>query len=324
MRHFKLAAACGLWLLAVAQAGAEDLTIVSEVVVPTADIVGPKSNPHIMGPKSGRVTLWMTASKLRQSDGYRDWIYDVATGTRIDIDNDRREYWEGTSEQMLIQLTEAYLRKMEADNRAKITENEERLAKARERIAKIDEEMAKVQDMRSSIKLGAERQVTDLGAKLAEVAIDYARKALDELPAMRARMQKPLPAPVGNSVRVERGLGDKRIAGHDSEHYLVWVTYTTFAGSTSTELSAELWGAPNLEVPVSAEVLKQVPLLSGVGLIKGFPLGWTRTYQGGFTVVATEIRRDPIDPSVFAVPPGYTKVDSPLRAVGFYVSKLTP
>jgi len=69
MCRFVLAvAACGLWLLPALPAGAEDRTIVWEVNVPT---------PYLSGPRSGTLTLWMTASKVRQSDGYRDWIYDV-------------------------------------------------------------------------------------------------------------------------------------------------------------------------------------------------------------------------------------------------------
>lgn len=88
MRRLGLvAAACGLWLMAGLPAVADDLTIVSEVIVP---------RPYLGGPKSATLTLWMTAGKVRQSDGYRDWIYDVASGTRIDIDHQTRQYWQGT------------------------------------------------------------------------------------------------------------------------------------------------------------------------------------------------------------------------------------
>src|SRR5262245_31097533 len=94
MRRLVLAAAaCGLWLLAVLPAGAEDLTVVSEVKV---------SERALAGPKNATLTLWMTAGKIRQSDGYRDWIYDVATGMRIDIDHQMRAYWQGTDEERAI------------------------------------------------------------------------------------------------------------------------------------------------------------------------------------------------------------------------------
>ncbi len=87
MRQVRVAvAACGLWLSIIAQAAAEDLTIVSEVKV---------STPALVGPRSATLTLWMTPGNVRLSDGHRDWIYDIPTGTRIDIDHQTREYWQG-------------------------------------------------------------------------------------------------------------------------------------------------------------------------------------------------------------------------------------
>jgi Domain of unknown function (DUF4412) len=328
MRRLVLAAAaCGLWLPAVQAAAAEDLTIVSEVVVP---------KPYLVGPKNATLTLWMTPGKVRQSDGHRDWIYDAATGTRIDIDHQTRQYWQGTEAERTAWI--------EARNKEAIAKFETDKAEYQKQKAGRDEEFAKLeaegllpavkdapQSEREWSKLTPEerddlrREISKLKEVLEQLA--KAKEEFVKLPqALRDSMGKrPPPNLVGYAPTVERGTGDKAIAGYDCEHYRISVTRTFEDGSKKTEVEQELWLAEKLEPPVSFEVLKLAPFLSGVHLAKGFPLASISPSQGGsfhLSVIAVVIRKDPIDASVFALPAGYTRVDSPIDVVGSYSSDL--
>jgi len=304
MRRLVLAAAaCGLWLLAVLPVAADDLTIVSEVVVP---------RPYLIGPKSATLTLWVTPRKVRQSDGFRDWIYDVATGTRTDIDNQMKVYWQGTEAERNELLELMLGMKVDVAGWPKLTPQEqdemrremskakevlEELAKAK---AKADEELAKRQALRDSV-------------------------------------QKPLPPNlVGYAPTVERGTGDKIVAGYHSEHYRVAVMRIVGDGSVKTEvehdlwlepekLEHDLWLAPKLEPPVPYEVLKLAPFLPGTHLAKGFPLASVARSPSGslkVSVVAVVVKKGPIDASVFVMPSGYTQVDLPIDVVASYSSDL--
>ncbi len=119
------------------------------------------------------------------------------------------------------------------------------------------------------------------------------------------------------SVSLEKGTDSKTILGYDCDHYLVWATRTYSDGSKETTLSQELWVAPKLEVPVPSQVLALAPFPPPSG---GFALA--STYPGSsssYSVVAIEIRRAPIDASVFALPAGYVRVDTPVNVVGSYM-----
>jgi hypothetical protein len=125
------------------------------------------------------------------------------------------------------------------------------------------------------------------------------------------------------ALTVERGTGDKAIAGYDCRHYRILVMRTHEDGSKKAEVWQELWLAPKLEAPVPFEVLKQAPLLPGVHAAKGFPLAAISPSDGAsflLSVVAVQIRTAPIDASLLAVPAGYTRVDLPVGRVGSYDS----
>jgi len=124
---------------------------------------------------------------------------------------------------------------------------------------------------------------------------------------------------------VERAAGDKAIAGYDCEHHRILVTRTAEDGSKKAEVWQELWLAPKIEAPVPFEVLKLAPFLPGVHAARGFPLAAISPSEGGsfhLSVVAVEIRTGPIDASLFTVPAGYIRVDSPIGVVGSYSSDL--
>ncbi len=133
MRRLVLAAAaCGLCLLAIQPAAAEDVTIVSEVVVPKR---------YTVGPRNATLTLWMTPGKVKLSDGYRDWIYDVASGTRIDIDHQTRQYWQGTEAERTAWL-DARHKELTARFEKIVAENQRRKAEYDEGMARLEKEEA--------------------------------------------------------------------------------------------------------------------------------------------------------------------------------------
>lgn len=88
-RSLSLALLAGL---AVLPAGAEDLTIVSSVTTG-------KGAPTT-------ATQYISADKMRTSDGRTDTIIDVASGRMVHIDHKKKSYWETSLEEMRQQFAE--------------------------------------------------------------------------------------------------------------------------------------------------------------------------------------------------------------------------
>jgi hypothetical protein len=138
-------------------------------------------------------------------------------------------------------------------------------------------------------------------------------------PAVREKMAGATGAP-GASITVQKGTGTKKIAGYDCEQYLI---------SMGDTIKIEKWVTQDLQMPLTLFDAQKAsfagnPMLKNFARmademkkIKGFPLGETTTIKGlpgvgGETSrEATEVKKGPIDPSVFAIPAGYTKVESP-------------
>ncbi len=139
-------------------------------------------------------------------------------------------------------------------------------------------------------------------------------------PAIREKMAGVTGA-VGSSISVQKGRGTKKIAGYDCEQYLI---------SMGETIKIEKWVTQDLQIPL-AVFDAQKALFTGNPMMKnfarmademkkirGFPLGETTTIKGppgmgGETSrEATEVKKGPIDASVFAIPGGYPKVESPL------------
>ena len=87
--------------LAILPAAAEDLTIVSTVTS------GKKG-------KTVTATQYLSADKLRSSDGTNDTITDLTSGRMIHVDHKKKEYWETTLAEMRQQFAE--VEQMLADN----------------------------------------------------------------------------------------------------------------------------------------------------------------------------------------------------------------
>ena len=96
-RSLCLALLAALWSL---PAAAEDLTIVSSVTTGKGAPV--------------TATQYITADKLRTSDGRYDTITDIASGRMVHIDHKKKSYWETTLEEMRQQFAE--IEKLLEDN----------------------------------------------------------------------------------------------------------------------------------------------------------------------------------------------------------------
>ncbi len=234
------APAAGLFLLAALPAAPEDLTVVSKVMSAKGE--------------GGTATLYISSSKIRQSDSNHDTIFDLASGKMTVIDKQKKDYWETTPE-----------------------ERGAALQKTQEQFASLP-------------------------------------------PALREKMAGATGA-VGAAVSVQKGTGTKKIAGYDCEQYLI---------SMGESMKIEKWVTQELQIPMSFFDAQQAqftgnPMMKNYARmvdemrkIKGFPLGEKTTIRGAAGVggetsrEATEVRKGPIDGSVFAIPAGYTKVESPL------------
>lgn len=85
MRFLIPSATLALCLAASAPAAAEDLTIVSKVSGPGG---------------ASASTQYFSASKFRSSSGEADSIFDVASGRLTVLDNQKKQYWETTLEEL--------------------------------------------------------------------------------------------------------------------------------------------------------------------------------------------------------------------------------
>ena len=85
-----LAPVAGLLLLAAPPAGAEDLTVVYKI-----------TSSRREGATS---TLYISSSRIRQSDPSHDTIFDLASGKVTVIDKVKKEYWESTAEERQVAL----------------------------------------------------------------------------------------------------------------------------------------------------------------------------------------------------------------------------
>jgi len=146
------------------------------------------------------------------------------------------------------------------------------------------------------------------------------KKMQDQLANLPPAVREKMAGATGASITVQKGTGTKKIAGYDCEQYLI---------SMGETIKIEKWVTQDLQMPLTlfdAEKAKFAgnPMLKNFARlaeemkkIKGFPLGETTTIKGlpgvgGETSrEATEVKKGPIDPSVFAIPAGYTKVESP-------------
>jgi hypothetical protein len=112
----------------------------------------------------------------------------------------------------------------------------------------------------------------------------------------------------------------RTIAGYDCEHYVVTLTHS-LDGKAMSVTTYSNWVAPDLRDPSRAASDSFAPNIEGLGSEyirvtremeeKGLPLASAMTAPGvEISSEAIEVKKGPIDPSVFLVSAGYTKVES--------------
>ena len=156
-------------------------------------------------------------------------------------------------------------------------------------------------------------QITQMNAKMEE-----SMKNLP--PAMREKMGNMMGG-VAAQVSVAPGTGTKKIAGYDTKPYTI---------SMGEMMKQETWNTESIPFPKPAIDARNNlmtlnnPMMKGakdlvekMKQVKGVPLAETTTVKiltktTTTSREATSVKTGAIDPSVFALPAGYKKVESPL------------
>jgi hypothetical protein len=149
-------------------------------------------------------------------------------------------------------------------------------------------------------------------------------KSTAELKEMYAKMGEkspPLQSDARESASLQK-LPDRRtVAGYDCEHYVVTLTYS-LDGKVMGVATYNHWVAPDLRDPSLAASNSFAPQIKSLWSEyirvtremeeKGLQLASAMTASGvDISSEAIEVKKGLIDPSVFLVPAGYTKVESP-------------
>jgi hypothetical protein len=162
--------------------------------------------------------------------------------------------------------------------------------------------------------------------KMMQAASDTAAQAMKDLPPearnnpMLAKMMEKMGgggAPV--DVKVEKGKNPRKIAGYDTEHWIV---------SMGAEMKNEIWTTSAIQPPPQLWNVQKAMFASNptmqrfakmadeMAKVKGFPLAQTTTWSmmgqsGTSSSEVTEVKKGPVAASVFEIPAGYKKGESP-------------
>jgi hypothetical protein len=220
---------------------------------------------------AGTWAKYLSATRTRSDHGHYTNITDMALGKGITIDHQKKEYYEATQQE-------------------EETANRLQQQKSEKKMAELEETMAK------------------LKAKLKETYVPHQRRQSASL--------KKLP-------------DHRTIAGYDCEHYVVTVTHWV-DGKVALVTTHDDWVAPDLRDPSRAasdsytakikalssdlnDYYRVMDELADKGLVLASivaPTTQTSNNPPINSTEATEVKRGPIDPSVFLAPTGYTKVES--------------
>ena len=144
-------------------------------------------------------------------------------------------------------------------------------------------------------------------------------------PETREQMKKAMSTMNGGiaaSVDVKKGTGGRQIAGYKCENWTVAVgemSKTEECLSTDLPVPTDSWQSfQSMEDSLQSIGPGAKEMQEKLKEAKGFPLATTTTtnIMGKTKTSSTEVqevKKDPIAPSVFELPAGYKKVDSPLK-----------
>ncbi len=158
----------------------------------------------------------------------------------------------------------------------------------------------------------------DAMSKQVEAQMQQMSEQMKNLPpALREKMGAGALPPV----TVQKGVGSKVIAGYTCEPYTV---------TMGDAMKIEMWVAPSFEVPpqsfdarkamfMGPMMQKFAKVAEEMKKIKGYPLSEVTTIKimgqsSETSREVTEVRKGAIAASVFEIPAGYKKKDSPFKA----------
>jgi hypothetical protein len=159
----------------------------------------------------------------------------------------------------------------------------------------------------------------EMNAKMEEQRKQMQGKLKDMPPALREKMGSMMGA-LADQVTVTPGAGTRKIAGYDTKPYTVTMGETMKQDTWSTE--SIRFPAPAVDARKTFIALDN-PMMSGakdlvekLKQVKGVALAETTTVKflnrsKTTSREATAVKTGPIKPSVFALPVGYKKVESP-------------
>ena len=157
---------------------------------------------------------------------------------------------------------------------------------------------------------------------------EYSETSLDELRAFFDQIDSAIAGrptfdgTIGatTSVTVEKGTGGKKVAGYDTEPYILTMgdsmRMEVFV-TTALDPPARYFDARKVAYASRGPMARPfVRLYDEMKKIKGFPLATSLDYRlrvsrRQVSTEATEVRKGPIPDSVFAAPSDYKKVESP-------------
>jgi hypothetical protein len=179
----------------------------------------------------------------------------------------------------------------------------------------------------------SEITLAEMEAQMQKLAaeMDKASAQLQSLPpAVREKMEKMMGGGAG-AVTVTKG-GTRKIAGYDTQQYTI---------AMGPNMKTQVWNTKALQFPVPEADLKRFmnygssmagmlnnPMFKGLSKLmdemkkaEGFSLATTTeiSVMGRSTTTSTEaveVKAGAVSPSVFAVPAGYKKVESPMGKLG--------
>lgn len=157
---------------------------------------------------------------------------------------------------------------------------------------------------------------------------EYYEISLDDMAATLQKLEKDMQgSPLAGmfkvqEVTVEKGTQPKKIAGYDTEHWIL---------NMGEGMHWEMWAAPALQVPTQYyEASKSrylamgpmgrrfVNMVDAMRKVKGYPLATRMSTKMMMMKMdtyteATEVKKGAIPASAFEVPAGYKKKDSPFK-----------
>lgn len=176
-----------------------------------------------------------------------------------------------------------------------------------------------------------EATLDELNAQMQQMAaqMEEQMKKMDEQmkglpPALRDKMAGMVGG-VASAVTVTKGTGTRKIAGYDTEQYIL---------SIGDTVRNEMWTTTGLALPAPALEFRNTAMtlnpifknatakLAGeMSKIKGYTLAETSTARIlGKSIEtsreATEVTKGPIPASAFQIPAGYKKVETPFAKMG--------